>query len=62
MRLRESINRNASLTEIQTAAMCLLAFLRFDELMKLQDYDTVFQKDYRVVRITSSKTEKGKQL
>lgn len=59
-RLCESLGASASLTDVRTASMCLLAFaafLRFDELVKLRACDIVFEEEQMVVRITSSKTD-----
>ena len=59
-RLCESVGASAPLTDVRTAAMCLLAFaafLRFDELVKLRACDVVFEKEQMIVKITSSKTD-----
>ena len=63
-KLCESIGRGASLTDVCTAAMCLLAytaFLRFDELVKLRACDIVFEKEQMIVKITSSKNDQEQE-
>ena len=63
-KLCESVGSNASLTEIRTAAMCLLAFaafLRFDELAKLRACDITFQEDQMIIKIASSKTDQYRE-
>ena len=55
-----SMEQSPSLSEVRTAAICLLAyagFLRCDELISLQCDDIEFLSDHMEVRIRSSKTD-----
>lgn len=58
--LVKAMEQNPTLSEVRTAAICLLAyagFLRSDEVIKLQCNDIQFLPDHMKVRIQSSKTD-----
>ncbi len=54
------LNPGASLTDIRTAAMCLLsfaAFLRYDELSSIRGSDIVLSGGHMQLRLRKSKTD-----
>ena len=53
----EAAGSDPSLTEVRLLAVCLVAFMRCDELVKLKCADVTFNAEGMVVRIESNKTD-----
>ena len=57
----EAAGAAPSLTEVRLLAVCLVAFMRCDELIRLRCEDIMFNAEGMIINIVSSKTDQYRE-